>query len=74
VSGWNLSGAKGYQPTHKTFNPKLTLSVRNAGIRDGAETEGTTNQLTIPIRDPSHGQASIPGTINDTLLCLLSGV
>jgi hypothetical protein len=39
-----------YQHTHKTFNPKCILSTRNAGIGDGAETEGIVNQLeTYPI-------------------------
>ena len=34
----------GYQSTHKTINPKLILSTRNAGTGDGAETEGMANQ------------------------------
>ena len=33
-----------HQPTHKTFNPKFILSTRNAGMGDGAETEGMANQ------------------------------
>ena len=33
----------GHQSTHKTFNPKFILSTRNAGMLDGAETEGIAN-------------------------------
>lgn len=33
----------GQQPTYKTFNPKLTLSTRNAETKDGAETVGMAN-------------------------------
>ena len=33
-----------HQPTHKHFDPKFILSIRNAGTGDGAETEGMTNQ------------------------------
>ena len=33
-----------YQPTHKTFNPKFILSTRNAGTRDGPETEEKATQ------------------------------
>ena len=34
----------GQLPTHKTFNPKFILSIRNAGAGDGVESEGMTNQ------------------------------
>ena len=33
-----------HQPTHKTFITKFILSTRNAGMKDGVETEGMTNQ------------------------------
>ena len=33
-----------FQSTHKTYNPKCILSTRNAGMVDGAETEGKANQ------------------------------
>jgi hypothetical protein len=35
---------QGHQCIHKTFDPKLILSTRNAGIGDEAETKGTTNR------------------------------
>jgi hypothetical protein len=35
---------KRHQLTHKTFNPKFILSIRNAGSGDGAETEKMANQ------------------------------
>ena len=33
-----------HQPTHKTFNTKFILSTRNAGRKDGVETEGMDKQ------------------------------
>ena len=33
-----------HQPTHKTFIPKFILSTRNAGRKDGVETEGMDKQ------------------------------
>ena len=60
----------GYQSTHKTINPKLILSTRNAGTGDGAETEGMANQL----ETHSMGKHQSLTTINDILLCLQTGV
>jgi hypothetical protein len=37
----------GHQPIHKTFNPKRSLSIRNAGTEDGVETEGMANQAQL---------------------------
>jgi hypothetical protein len=44
---------RGYDPTHKTFNPKFACNMWRD--KDGAETEGTANQWlpqleTYPIR------------------------
>jgi hypothetical protein len=35
---------KGHQSTHKTFNPKFVLRIRNAGTEDRTETEGMTKR------------------------------
>lgn len=34
----------GYQPTYKTFNPLFTLSTREAGKRNRAETDLMANE------------------------------
>ena len=34
----------GHWSTHKNFNPNFVLSTRNAGTKDGAETEGIAKQ------------------------------
>jgi hypothetical protein len=42
-AGTSVEGER-HHPTHKTFNPKFILCIRNAGTGDGAETEGTVKQ------------------------------
>jgi hypothetical protein len=58
-------------------NPPTKLSIQNLTCLqemkcqgDGAETERTANQSLGPISELSHEQASIPGTINGTMVML----
>lgn len=57
------------KPTHKTCNPKFILSTRNARMGWSGDW-GNGQSITSPIWLPSHGQAPISDTVNDTLIGL----
>jgi hypothetical protein len=59
--------ARGQQPTHKTFNPKLVLPTRGTGIK---MKQRLREKPTNDCPDPPQGGEPTPETINDTLLCL----
>jgi hypothetical protein len=56
-------------PTHpQNFSPKFCPIYKKCRNKDGAETEGMANQQPSQLKNPSHGQALIPDSINDTVM------
>jgi hypothetical protein len=61
-------------PTHtQNFQPQLYPFYKKRRHGWWSRDWGDGQPITGPNWDPSHGQAPVPGTINNTLLCLQTG-
>jgi hypothetical protein len=61
----------GHQPIHKTLT--RSLSCQEMQGQRWSRDKGNGRPITGPTWDQSHGQAPVPDTIDDTLLCLHTG-